>query len=1489
MLRKAVTVGGLFGAIALLGLLHQPSPDAFNAEAMAVFGFIVLAAFMLGDLAESIHLPHITGYLLTGIICGPYVLGLLDESVIRDLKLFDHLAVALIALSAGAALTTQTLRKGARLLSAVMVSQFFFSLVFVGGVVLLCSGVIPGFTLPFLVDATWGFKLASALCLGLVASAMSPAATIAIVHETKSKGPITDAILGISILNNVIVVVLFALGLSVAGVLAPEVFTAHSEHGVLVTLATSIGGAALLGGVLGLGLSYYIRYLGQELLLILIGLSFTLTWVAQQSGIDSVLAFIVAGFVARNAFPKEEANLSRIITKLSLPVYVVFFFLAGAGLHLDAVVELWAFAILLFGSRMAALYVGTRTGAKVGNGPDGLREFGWLGFGAQAGIALSMAKVLEHSFVGETGLALETIAVAGVALNELCGPILLKFCLGKAGETQTSATLAAQETQETQAENLRLAQTELETEDAPDEALPEWIADPHPGQTDPWGDPLVDSFRDLTRLSRNVRADLQSMVRDLRTGPIAQRRASGREFITQLRREFLRFHRRCMVIARSPDTTREGFLSKLASQRAQLAARWQDHILDRSAMANYQPERKAIEDLISGVDALVAGLPSQMEVPLDPTLLQSKENDSTPLRIKKWARRTQFRLDTGSAIRLVEVEQIGRFTLGSEISEDLEQVAALLAVTDRHLMSRARTIFEVYRRSLAQAADSENFQPGQWGQVLTHVREEMEEEFDLALAEVDRLGDEAVRATAMALGQAGQSFNRLIAIAGTPLLPKQSMRPSKVYDQRVKAMQRIEDGLAACRSLTHGVGNGLAMELELLRLQTRIRSLIQDRAREFSRDLQGRISRQSARVTEALGLLLQVIRTQLDAEDVERDDMESAFKIATEDFSKVLQEAKGISAGFLGQLESERAMEPLRSELSTCIDRVKDHFVVAENPPSLNGRGLPTPPQLRDVPFRGLVRQYMDAEVSRSLSTYLQDVLEELKNLQSSMEELDRGLTYNAEVCLAELEVLESGPVPTETRAILQEMLLETLERHANRLADEHAQCEAIGLAAEEQVFNLVLAHLETLQGLLVEGRFKEMETQLAKAQAFSRRKALRRQMFSLIGLSRHFKRISVAVFGEAGTEKARRILGLRTREQSLELSPESFEIPTKLVETPAVYQRIFQDASLEARDLLLGREKEVVRLQQQLMGKTGRPSRAAAILCEGATHGGALLHAISRSLSQDLQLIRHTPRTPQSVEDVEALLAGTTQNCLVLIEDLRWFVGLQVGGVAPLRRLADGILADRGKNAWLVSCEASSWSYLQHHLSLEGVFPEQFRAGRLDQEALRNAILSRHGMCGFVLNYTEIESSLLWRLGNKLRKKNAVENDNEAQIFEALSRESGGVLRDALALWLSSVKTYEASSDAITLDRPPPLPIQQVESLAIESLLCLRQIARQGRLNAQEHATHFQLHPIASESKLAQLAHWGLIERHEGDFYQLTAELEGSIYRVLHQKGLAG
>ena len=79
--RKFVTVAMMFGLMWSLPYLHTPSEGPLNPGSMAAFGFIVLTAYALGELAETWQLPHITGYLVAGGICGPSALGLLSSGV----------------------------------------------------------------------------------------------------------------------------------------------------------------------------------------------------------------------------------------------------------------------------------------------------------------------------------------------------------------------------------------------------------------------------------------------------------------------------------------------------------------------------------------------------------------------------------------------------------------------------------------------------------------------------------------------------------------------------------------------------------------------------------------------------------------------------------------------------------------------------------------------------------------------------------------------------------------------------------------------------------------------------------------------------------------------------------------------------------------------------------------------------------------------------------------------------------------------------------------------------------------------------------------------------------------------------------------------------------------------------------------------------------------------------------------------------------------
>ena len=277
---------------------------------------------------------------------------------------------------------------------------------------------------------------------------------------------------------------------------------------------------------------------------------------------------------------------------------------------------------------------------------------------------------------------------------------------------------------------------------------------------------------------------------------------------------------------------------------------------------------------------------------MDPQLLQNRAEDSTKIRISKQLARLSTTLSSSPNDRIIEVEKIARFSLGSELSQQLEQVAGLLAVTDRHLMSRARNIFEAYRQSMDAAIASDRFQERDWESLLQHVREEMEEEFTLATSEIDRLADEAVRAASGALASPYQNFVSLLEVAGSPQCPPSHYQASKVYDQRLKAMTRIETGLEAARVLSRGVGNKLAMELELLRLQTRVHSLIHEKAQEFERDLHGRVVIQTARIQEALAALLQQLQDKVRDPESSAADVESSLKGTTDDFAKLLVMSK---------------------------------------------------------------------------------------------------------------------------------------------------------------------------------------------------------------------------------------------------------------------------------------------------------------------------------------------------------------------------------------------------------------------------------------------------------------------------------------------------------------------------------------------------------------------------------------------------------------------
>jgi len=403
-------------------LLPFANPDQSTSIAL---GFILIFAFLFGKQVERLGLPQITGFILAGILCGPYIFKFLDSEQVVDLQLIDGLALSLIALTAGGEMRLSRLKRRLKAISSLVVFQTVF---IVGGFVIF--GFIGRNIFPFFSGNTWTQSLAIALLLGTVATATSPSTTIAIITETKSKGKYTDLILSVAVVKDFVVIVLFAFFLSLSSLLYyPD---RGFDASFLLHILRDLGGSLLLGALVGGGIILYLKYIKKEMTIFILGIAFFTYQISHSYGFHPLLICLVAGFLVENFSPHGD-RLIQSIEKSSLPVFVVFFAISGASLNLDALQNSWMFALICVFLRGLLKFAGTYTGAKLVREEPGLRRYGWTGFISQAGVALGLAVLVEKALPGWEGGFL-SLVIAVIAINQIVGPVLLQKLLLKVGE-----------------------------------------------------------------------------------------------------------------------------------------------------------------------------------------------------------------------------------------------------------------------------------------------------------------------------------------------------------------------------------------------------------------------------------------------------------------------------------------------------------------------------------------------------------------------------------------------------------------------------------------------------------------------------------------------------------------------------------------------------------------------------------------------------------------------------------------------------------------------------------------------------------------------------------------------------------------------------------------------------------------------------------------------------------------------------------------------
>lgn len=398
-------------------------------------GLLLVIGFFGGIIARKFKFPTISGYIIIGM--GLSVFNIIPKELTNgDLSVIVEISLGIIGYLVGGTLNFGILKRFGKQIVVITSSQLMGAWILVT--------VLMAFLAPFIIKLAipnpnfYQTYLPPAIVIGAISSATAPAATLAIIREYKASGPLTSTLLAVIAIDDVLCIIAYTLGLSIAEVLTIGSLSNISWLQIIMVPALDIGGAILLGTLLGFGMIYLIRFADtkKRLSVIVLGTILLGVGIAKTLNISSILASMIMGFVVTNRIRPNE-NAFEVIDEIDEIVFAMFFTLAGAHFDLGVMKEAGILSLLIVAGRCSGKYIGARIGATISHAPTVIKKY--LGFGLfpKAGVTVGLALLAkQHPVFSGTSIGNIMISaiLASVIINELIAPPLTKYALIKSGE-----------------------------------------------------------------------------------------------------------------------------------------------------------------------------------------------------------------------------------------------------------------------------------------------------------------------------------------------------------------------------------------------------------------------------------------------------------------------------------------------------------------------------------------------------------------------------------------------------------------------------------------------------------------------------------------------------------------------------------------------------------------------------------------------------------------------------------------------------------------------------------------------------------------------------------------------------------------------------------------------------------------------------------------------------------------------------------------------
>ena len=382
---------------------------------------MIASGLVFGKLVNYIKLPNVTGYLLAGLLLGPYILNVFPLEAVNEMTIIPNVALGFIAFSVGSEFKLSYIKRVG--MTPIIIAIFEALL---ADIIVVC------------VLLAFGQPLALSLVLGAIASATAPAATIMVIRQYNAKGPVTETLLTVVALDDAVAIMLF--GISTA--IATQILGTQSSEGVSVISSIlkpvyEILGSLVVGAIFGLLFTLPFKIFKKQpnrLSIIICGVFFAVS-IAEKIGLSPLLMCMAMSAVFVNISSQTD-DVMNITDRFTPPILTLFFVLSGAQLDITMIPKIGFVGIIYIIFRVIGKYTGAWLGAKLGKAPRVVQKYLGPTLIPQAGVEIGLS-LIATTVVPQYADVIRAVVLCAALIYVMIGPAITKVTLTKAGEIDT--------------------------------------------------------------------------------------------------------------------------------------------------------------------------------------------------------------------------------------------------------------------------------------------------------------------------------------------------------------------------------------------------------------------------------------------------------------------------------------------------------------------------------------------------------------------------------------------------------------------------------------------------------------------------------------------------------------------------------------------------------------------------------------------------------------------------------------------------------------------------------------------------------------------------------------------------------------------------------------------------------------------------------------------------------------------------------------------